>query len=264
MSKIVLLTGCAPEHCYLANRLASAFPIEAILIDAGAPVSRRQRLKRIRRHTLSQFLSRALLKLWMKVSRDHVQARQDVEGILGEDSLRHRFPVQTVPGINSRDTIATLRRLSPDILLIYGTAIAGAETLKTAKIVLNLHSGLAPRYRGTNCVYWPIYNGEPDQVGATVHFCTGQVDGGPILAQARVNLTQEDDTIHKVFARVVETGPSLYGEAIRRVEAGYRGEPQDLSAGRDYRIVMWGIMQEWRARQQIRKGLARTPAQAAP
>jgi methionyl-tRNA formyltransferase len=256
MSKIVLLTGRAPEHCYVANRLASAFPVEAILIAVGKPISRQQRLKRLRRHTLSQFLSRALLKLWMGMSRDHLQRRQDVEGILGEDSLRHRFPVQTVPGINSPDTIATLRGLSPDILLIYGTGIAGPETLKTAKIALNLHSGMSPRYRGTNCVFWPIYNREPDQVGATVHFCTGQVDGGPILAQARVRLRQEDDTIHKVFARVVETGPSLYGEAIRRIEAGYRGEPQDLSAGRDYRAVMWGIVQEWRVRRQIRKGLA--------
>src|ERR1700730_900252 len=121
MSKIVLLTGCAPEHCYVANSLASAFPIEAILIDVGSPISRQQRLKRIRRHTPSQFLSRALLKLWMGMSRDHLQRRQDIEGVLGEDSLRHRFPVQNVPGINSRDTIATLRGLSPDILLIHCT-----------------------------------------------------------------------------------------------------------------------------------------------
>src|SRR5258708_4412192 len=102
MPKIVLITGCASEHCYVANRLASAFPIEAILIDAGAPISRHQRLKRIRRHTLSQFLSRALLKLWIGMSRDHLKRRQDLEGVLGEDSLTHRFPVQTVPGINSR------------------------------------------------------------------------------------------------------------------------------------------------------------------
>jgi methionyl-tRNA formyltransferase len=255
MSKIVLLTGCAPEHRFMANRLASAFPIEAILVDAGAPISRKQRLKRLRRHTVSQFLSRTLLKLWMGMSRDDVQGGKEIVGVLGEDSLRHRFPFQAVPGINSRDTIATLRALSPDILLIYGTSIAGAETLKTAKIVLNLHSGISPRYRGTNCVYWPIYCGEPDQVGATVHFCTGQVDGGAVVAQARVKLKQEDDTIHKVFARVVEMSPSLYEEAVRRVETGYRGEAQDLSIGRDYRAVMWGIRQEWSVRRRIRKGL---------
>jgi len=255
MLKIVLITGCAPEHCYVANRLASAFPIEAIFIDVGTQISRQQRLKRIRRHTLSQFLSRALLKLWMWMSRDHLQHRQDIERVLGEDSLSHRFPVQTVPGINSRDMIARLQELSPDILLIYGAAIARPETLITAKTVLNLHTGMSPQYRGTNCIFWPIYNGEPDQVGATVHLCTGQVDGGPILAQARARLRREDDTIHKVNARVIETGASLYEEAIRQVEAGYRGEPQDLSAGQDYRVVMWGIMQEWRVRRQIRKGL---------
>jgi len=256
MSKLVLITGGAPEHIYLANRLASAFPIDTILIDVGAPLSRRQRLKRIRRHTLTQLLSRTLLKLWLGMSRDDLHCRQDVEGVLGEDSLRFRFPVETVRGINSRDAIARLRGLSPDILLIYGTAIAGPEALKTAKVVLNLHSGISPRYRGTYCAFWPIYNGEPDQVGATVHFCTGQVDGGPIIAQARVSLRQEDDTPHKVFARVAEAGPSLYAEAIRRVEAGYRGEPQDLSAGREYRAVMWGFMQEWRVRRRIRKGRA--------
>jgi methionyl-tRNA formyltransferase len=253
--KMVLITGCAPEHCYVANRLASAFPIEAILIDVGAPISRQQRLKRIRRHTPSQFLSRALLKSWMGMSRDHLQRRKDMEAVLGEDSLSHRFPVRAVPGINSQDTIATLSKLSPDILLIYGTAVAGPKVLNTAKMALNLHFGMSPRYRGTNCVFWPLYFREPDQLGATVHFCTEQVDGGSILAQARVRLRQEDDTIHKVFARVVESGASLYQEAIRRVEAGYRGEPQDLSAGREYGAVMWGIMQEWRVRQQIRKGL---------
>jgi methionyl-tRNA formyltransferase len=256
MSKIVLITGGGPENCFVANRLASVFPIEAIVVDTGTPISWRQRLKRIRRHTLSQFVSRSLLKLWLGMSRDEAQRRQDIEGVLGQDSLRHRFPVQTVPGINSQDTIAILRKLSPDILLIYGTAIARPEILKTAKLVLNLHTGMAPRYRGTYCVFWPIYYGEPDQVGATVHFCTGEVDAGAILAQGRVRLTREDDTTHKVFARAVETGASLYEEAVRRVLAGDRGEPQDLSAGRNHRAIDWGIRQEWRVRRRIREGLA--------
>ena len=255
MSKIVLITGCAPEHCFVANTLASAFPIDAILIDAGAPVSRKKRIQKLRRHTPAQFVSRALLKLWMRLLKDEEKRQADIVSVLGQESLGHRFETRTVPGINSQHSIETLRNLAPDILLLYGVSIAGREVLRSAKVTLNLHTGIAPQYRGTNCAFWPIYNGEPERIGATVHLCTEHVDGGAILAQERAPLKREDNSIHKVFARAVATGAALYPKAIEAFQHGYRGEPQDLSSGREYRAVMWGVGQEWLVRRRIQNGL---------
>jgi len=245
----------------VANRLSSAFRLDAILLDVGAPISRRRRLKLIlRRHTPAQLFSRALLKAWSIASGDDERRRRDIEAVLGEDARDHRFPhlIRRVQGINSRETVALLRDLSPEILLLYGTGIASAETLRTAsKLVLNLHTGISPRYRGAHCAFWPLYNGEVDKIGATIHICTEHIDGGAILAQSAAVL-QEDDSVHTIFARTVATGASLYEEAIRQGAAGYRGEPQDLSLGREYRSAMRGIMAELRARQRIREGLVRS------
>ena len=86
-------------------------------------------------------------------------------------------------GINTPDSVRLVEQLDPDILLVFGTGIVGKAVLSKAKrIALNMHTGISPYYRGCDCAFWPLYNREWDMVGATVHECTQDVDGGRIFA----------------------------------------------------------------------------------
>lgn len=79
--------------------------------------------------------------------------------------------------------------------------------------MLNIHPSLLPDYRGTNTHARAL----ADQVrehGASVHFVTPELDGGPVIVQARVPVHTED-TPERLAARVLEQEHRLYPLAVK-------------------------------------------------
>jgi methionyl-tRNA formyltransferase len=157
-----------------------------------------------------------------------------------------------------------LAALAPDVIAVYGTSlIPDAALAQARRIALNLHTGISPRYRGTACTFWPIHNGEPYWVGATVHECTAAVDGGRIFA-TRHAPPQCGDSLHHIFARAVVAGSDAYVEVIGKALAGsIEGVPQDLSLGREYSGSARGFLSELRARRRLAR-MNRTWHEASP
>ena len=55
--------------------------------------------------------------------------------------------------------------------------------------------------------------------GCTVHFVTGEVDGGPIVDQLAVRV-HDDDTVDSLAARVQEAERELYPKCIAGILEG--------------------------------------------
>jgi len=73
---------------------------------------------------------------------------------------------------------------------------------------LNIHPSLLPKYQGVKTHERAIAAG--DQVhGASVHFVTEELDGGPVVLQAKV-LVFEDDTPDELAARVLTQEHQIY------------------------------------------------------
>jgi methionyl-tRNA formyltransferase len=261
-----MLTGGRLEHRYVANRLCAALPVLAVVVDERV---RTPSLRRAFRGGVTRGLSRICLHAFRKAVRDAEAREKSVRRILGEE-LTTSFPDGTplihVDGINSPQALAAVRDLRPDALAVFGTGIVGVEMLGLAtELSFNLHTGISPRYRGTDCAFWPIANREPEWIGATVHECTADVDGGQIFGSARAPY-RRGDTVHDIFGRAVARGADLYVETLRRYvsEGGITGEPQDLGEGREYRGYMRTLWPELRARWALRRGLAAAETSVAP
>jgi folate-dependent phosphoribosylglycinamide formyltransferase PurN len=256
--RLVVLTGSAPEHRYVANRLCLTVPVEGVVVDVAV---RRRSLRRAFRGGIRPGVSRVLLELFRRAVDDRKARDAALRKVLGHD-LTSRFVAEDrlvhVDGVNSAEALAAVTRLQPDLILVYGTSIVGDEVLGRARrLALNMHTGLSPRYRGTDCAFWPLVNREPEQIGATVHECTPAVDGGAIFAVATADCAP-DDGLHDVFARAVAKGADLYVETVERYLAGdLAGDPQDLSSGFEYRGYMRTLLPELRARWALRRGLLR-------
>jgi hypothetical protein len=94
-------------------------------------------------------------------------------------------------------------------------------------------------------------------LGAAVHECVKEVDGGRIFGTAGVQLEPADD-IYKVFARCISAGADLYVEKVREMaEHDLQGTVQDLSIGTEYKAHQKGSLAEWKVRRAIRSGLIR-------
>jgi len=85
-----------------------------------------------------------------------------------------------------------LRRYEPDLLLCLGFPWKiPPDALAVPRLgCVNGHPSLLPRYRGPNPVAWSIRNGE-SEIGFTLHRMDAELDTGPILAQASIELGDE-------------------------------------------------------------------------
>lgn len=58
--------------------------------------------------------------------------------------------------------------------------------------MINLHPSLLPKYPGLHTYRRALEAGDTEH-GASIHFVTAQLDGGPIIAQARIPIHSSDD-----------------------------------------------------------------------
>ena len=65
---------------------------------------------------------------------------------------------------------------------------------------INLHSGLAPYYKGAACNFWPFYFLEPNWVGMTFHFLSNKLDSGKIIHHTVPRLNIKDN-IHDLSCK---------------------------------------------------------------
>jgi phosphoribosylglycinamide formyltransferase-1 len=58
--------------------------------------------------------------------------------------------------------------------------------------MINIHPSLLPKYRGLHTHRRALEAGDTEH-GASVHYVTAELDGGPVIAQARISITPQDD-----------------------------------------------------------------------
>jgi phosphoribosylglycinamide formyltransferase-1 len=78
--------------------------------------------------------------------------------------------------------------------------------------MLNIHPSLLPRHRGLHTHRRVLEAGEREH-GASVHFVTRELDGGPVVIQARVPVRDVDDEA-SLAARVLRQEHRIYPEAV--------------------------------------------------
>ena len=84
--------------------------------------------------------------------------------------------------------------------------------------ILNVHPSLLPAFPGIDAQRQAWEYGTK-LAGATVHFVTGELDGGPIVRQAAVPVL-DGDTPETLAARILEQEHRIYPEAVADVLAG--------------------------------------------
>jgi methionyl-tRNA formyltransferase len=109
---------------------------------------------------------------------------------------------------------------------------------------INFHDALLPRHRGPNATGW-AFRLDDAETGLTIHRITPEFDTGPVLAQARVPIT-DDDNLSTLMAKIVDQAPALLRQALERVARGDPGDAQPESQATEaglfedgWRIIDW-------------------------
>ncbi|MBV7409643.1 phosphoribosylglycinamide formyltransferase [Maritimibacter sp. DP1N21-5] len=125
--------------------------------------------------------------------------------------------------------INTVDHSAPDAI-----CLAGFMRILTPKFIghyegrmLNIHPSLLPKYKGLHTHDRAIEAGDAE-AGCSVHEVTADLDGGPVLGQARVPVLAKDGP-EDLAARVLPMEHRLYPMVLERFLAGDRSRI-DLSS----------------------------------
>ncbi|GKX63925.1 phosphoribosylglycinamide formyltransferase [Pragia fontium] len=104
----------------------------------------------------------------------------------------------------------TIDRYTPDLIVLAGYMRILSPTFVnryTGKL-LNIHPSLLPKYPGLHTHRQALDNGDSEH-GATIHFVTEELDGGPIILQAAIPITPQDSEA-EVIKKVQQQEHRIY------------------------------------------------------
>jgi UDP-4-amino-4-deoxy-L-arabinose formyltransferase/UDP-glucuronic acid dehydrogenase (UDP-4-keto-hexauronic acid decarboxylating) len=130
------------------------------------------------------------------------------------------LPMYTPDDPNTDEWIAAIQALRPDILFsfYYRKMICDRILKIPPKGALNLHGSLLPRYRGRAPVNWALVHGEKE-TGLTLHYMVKKPDAGDIVAQRRIEISDEDTAL-TLYRKLVPLTETILTEAVPLLEDG--------------------------------------------
>lgn len=115
---------------------------------------------------------------------------------------------------------AAVDAVHPDLIVCAGyMRLLGTDTVQQRRgRMINIHPSLLPRHRGLHTHQRALDAGDVDH-GASVHFVTPELDGGPVIAQVRVPVQHGDDA-ERLATRVLEREHPLLLATVGLFAAG--------------------------------------------
>jgi len=123
---------------------------------------------------------------------------------------------------------AEILRYNPDLIVLAGfmRILTGNFVRAFHGKILNLHPSLLPAYTGLHTHQRVLEAGDPVH-GTSIHFVTEELDGGPVIAQAEITVT-DSDTAETLAERVQQKEHLLYPIVVQwfcqgRIQLGSGG-----------------------------------------
>lgn len=116
--------------------------------------------------------------------------------------------------------IETIDNYNPDLVILAGfMRILSSELVQhyLGKII-NIHPSLLPKYKGLHTHRQVLENGDKEH-GTSVHFVTAELDGGPIIAQRRIDV-EAHDTEQTLVDKIQQQEHQLYPQVVSWFCAG--------------------------------------------
>ena len=228
--RILILCGRSPRHLYVANRLCRAAEVAAIVHEAPAQWTAEKFLRNLRPDVFWRKAWR-----WLRDRRRYA-GNPEARFFFGDrpPTLDRPDLVREIPSVSHPAMLDLAESHRPDLICVFGTSLIRGPLLERFTLV-NLHGGLSPEYRGADCTFWALHNGEPEKVGCTLHFIDAGIDTGKLIAHVCPEIRPNDDEL-TLFWRAVQDSAEAYAELVARFQAGTLSGTRQAGKGRLYQV----------------------------
>lgn len=197
MMRALVLTSNSLRHRYFSNIISEKFDLTGIISEKKSKYYSKPKSESalVRQHF-------HMLSMSEQSFFSHYDDFPDVPIMHLENS-----------SINNEKTIDWAKEHDPEVVFLFGTGILCDAWLDKFHVIINLHLGLSPFYRGSATLFWPFVNNDISCVGATIHLAVKDVDAGPILARIKPDLEIGDDYYcinHKTIKKAIDSLSSVF------------------------------------------------------
>lgn len=170
-----------------------------------------------------------------------ISNRADAQGL--ERARAAHIPVEVVPHAAFVERSAfdealaqAIEKYEPDLIIMAGfmRVVGDAFIARFRGRMLNIHPSLLPKYPGLKTHQSALQAGDAEH-GATVHFVTEQLDGGPVIIQGRLSVQAQDDAESLAERVMQDIEMKIYPQAVAWMARGdvklcgtlveFRGQP---------------------------------------
>ncbi len=199
--RITLFTSNKNRHNYFINLLSRVS--EKIFVIQECEVVNSGKIS-------ENYRSSSILKKYFE-NVDHAQNK-----LFGNSSVNNsnkNIKILSIPfgGLNKYSISFLSEYLDSDLYIIFGSSYIKGKLVKFLinQKAINIHAGISPYYRGSDCNFWALYDQNPHLVGSTIHLLSDGLDNGPILYHAMSNLKTNPyeytmSTVKSAFCSIAE------------------------------------------------------------
>lgn len=148
-----------------------------------------------------------------------ISNKKDAYGL--QRAKMHQIEAITLPHTDFSDRIQydaalaeVIERFNPDLIVLAGfmRILSGQFVSRFCGKLLNIHPSLLPKYQGLN-THQRAIDANDSEHGASVHFVTEELDGGPVICQAHLPILPNDNA-ETLAQRIHKQEHLIYPKAI--------------------------------------------------
>lgn len=229
--KITLFTSNLPRHNYLIN-LLSEIASELFVVQEKKNVSSKL--------IPGNYPSTSIIK-------NYFSKVIHAENILfGNSSIMNKNKnvnlLSVKAGELNKYSIDSLKNfLDSSLYIVFGSSYIKGDLIKflIKKKTVNIHMGVSPYYRGSDCNFWALYDNNPNFVGATIHLLSEGLDSGPILYHALSEIKDDPfiytmSTVKSAFCSLAER---IKNETILKIKEVKQDKKKQIRYSRKNEFV---------------------------
>jgi methionyl-tRNA formyltransferase len=170
LKQIVILSTDTCHHRYFINRLLrERIPIKAVIYETSQ------------------------VKPPFKTGPFFEEEQNRFECIKFFSEVSHKLPASIktyrVRTVNTKEAKDIITGYKPDLGIVFGCGKIGLEVINSVKDgLINVHRGIAGKYRGLDSDLWAVYHNDFENIGVTIHKVDQDLDTGDIARCARLTL----------------------------------------------------------------------------
>lgn len=219
--RVVLIARDSGATRLLYHALSKRFNVHVLLEEPPSTLSLlKSRAKRLGWPTV---IGQVLFQLLIAKPQARASRGRIGQIIAAHDASTAPIPAQhaqPIGSVNSEACLRSVRAIGPAAVVINGTRILKAMTIRTLAVpVINTHVGITPMYRGVHGAYWALTQNDRAHCGVTIHFVDAGIDTGAIISQALIEPTPADNFSTYPMLQMTAGAPLLV-KAVEEVITG--------------------------------------------